>query len=173
MDLKIALLVGLVVGLIAAAFLFWPSPVPIPFPAAEIAVEDAIAQWPIELQGSSDLVLETSAVLPRILTDHAATSSLVSPLQQAPTEDTTPRVLVEHAATVSFVPIGTQDRPTPNVSPRILVQHVATVLPIGTLSSSSGLQSDSAKVSTKVLIENAEVVNIRLLEAVSPGSLGE
>ena len=178
MDLKIALLVGLVVGLIAAAIWLWPSPVPILVPTAEIAVEDATWQWTIELQGSSDLILEATAVRPRIRTGQAATSRLVSPLSPSTelgeaTENVAPRIVVEHAATASSVPIGVTAAPSVIASPRILVEHAATVIVIRALGSSSGLQSDSARVSTKLLIENAEVVDIKLLEAMPPDSLGQ
>jgi len=178
MDLKIALLVGLVVGLIAAAIWLWPSPVPIPLSAAEIAVESATGQWTIRLRRSSDLISDAATVLPRIRTDHAATSSLISALSSSTelaeaTRDVVQRIVVEHAATASSVSIGTTAAPSVIASPRVVVEHGATVIPIGPIGSSSGLQSDSAEVSTKLLIENAEVVNTRLLEAMPLDSTNE
>ena len=205
MDLKIALLVGLVVGLIAAAIWLWPSPVTILLPAAEIAMEDATGQWTVVLRPNSDLISDAATVLPRIRTGHAATSSLVSPLspsrelndvtanvasrivvEHAATASSvsignvaaqsliaSPRVVVENAATVSTVRLGITTAPSTIASPRVLVEHAATVIPIGPIDSSCGLQSDSARVSTKLLIENAEIVDTKPLEAMPPLSLGE
>jgi len=178
MDMKIALLVGLVVGLIAAAVWLWPSPAPILVPTARISVEDATAQWAIGLKGNAALARNTSAVLPRIRTGHAATSSLVSPIHPSTgpdevTDNVASRIVVEHAATASSVSIGTTAAPSVIASPRVLVEYAATVIPIGPIGNFSGLQSDSAKVLTKLLIEDAEIVDANLLEAMPLGSLSE
>jgi len=179
MDLKTALIVGLVVGLIAATLLLWPNgdtPIPL-IPTVTISVNDATAQWTIGLQGSAVLDLEAASVSPRIQICHAATSSLAPPLQPATdlgkdSKLAVPRILVEHAATTAFVPMGSTDVPATTARPRILVEHAATTLPIGVLHSSSGLQSDSAKVSPKLLIEDAEIVDTTLLEAMPPDPPG-
>ena len=169
MDLKIALLVGLVVGLIAAAIWLWPSPVPILVPTAEITVEDATGQWTIGLQESSDLILETAAVLPRIQIGHAATSSLVSPLQSSielveAASDVVPRILVEYASTASPNPLAETEDFTITTSPRILVEHAATVAPLTPVAESELLAKDAQRVAHKLVIENAETINIRTLE---------
>lgn len=178
MDLKIALLVGLAVGLIAAAIWLWPSPSPILVPAAQISVEDATAQWAIGLKGNGSLDQDTSVVLPRIQIGYAATSKLVSPLQPSTelgkdTKHAVQRILVEHVATAAIVSMVGSKAPTLSTAPRILVEHAATTLPIGPLRSSSELQSDGVQVLTKLLIENAEVVETKLLEAMPPDSPGE
>ena len=180
MDMKIALLVGLVVGLIAAAIWLWPPPpsAPILIPSAEITVEDETGQWTVALRPSADLVLITATVLPRIRVGHAATASLVSPLLPSSelvnaTADVAVRIVVGHAATTSAISIGLVAAPSAIASPRVLVEHAAAASLIGPITTSPGLQSDSAKVSTKLLIENAEVVDTKLLEAMPPGSPGE
>jgi len=179
MDLKTVLLVGVVVGLIAAAILLWPDdPAHTPLiPTAKISVDNATAQWTIELKGSVVLDLEAASVSPRIQICHAATSDLISPLQPSTelgkdSKQAVPRILVEHAATTASVSIGSADVPATTAQPRILVEHAATTLPIGVLCSSSGLQSNSAKVMTKLLIEDAAVVSTTPLEAMPPDSPG-
>ena len=179
MDVKIALLVGLVVGLIAVAIWLWPSPVPILIPAAEITVEDATGQWTVGLRRSTGLISDAATVLPRIRTDHAATASLVSlllpstELTDATAGNVAAHIVVEHAATASTLPLGVTTAPSEATSPRVLVEYASTATLIGPITTSSGLQSDSAKVSTKLLIENAEVVDTLLLEAMPLGSPGE
>jgi|AntAceMinimDraft_16_1070373.scaffolds.fasta_scaffold13135_3 hypothetical protein len=180
MDLKTVLLVGLSVGLIAAAILLWPSgDAPIPLtPKAEIVVEGtSIEPWRKELEVSARLAKETVSVLPRVQIWHAVTSGLAPPLQQSTemerdAKQTAQRILVEHAATATSVPMGATTPPVVAASARVLIEHAATALPIGALSSSSGLQSDSAKVSPKLLIEDAEIVDTTLLEAMPPDPPG-
>lgn len=168
MDLKIALLAGL---LIVAVLLFLPTK-PFPLPPVlrlEIAIEDATWQWTIGLQGSSELILEAGAVLPRIRTDHAATSGLVSPLSPSTeldetTENVVPRIVVEHAATASPGSLEATAAPSVIVFARILVEHAATVAPLAPVAESELLEEVAQRVTHKLVIENAETVNTRTLE---------
>jgi len=169
MDLKIALLVGLVVGLILLIIGPWPSTAPILVPAAEIAIEDATWQWTIALQGSSDLILEAASALPRIRTGHAATASLVSPLAPSTelveiTANASPRIVVGHAATTSAISIGIEAAAIVTTDPRILVEPAATVLPLAPVAESELLAEDAQRVTRKLVIEDAETVDIHTLK---------
>jgi len=168
MDLKIALLLGLVVGLILVIVGPWLGP-PLPVPAAEIVLEDAMGQWAIGLKPHSGLILAAATVLPRIWTSHAATSGLVSPLQPSielaeATRNVVQRIVIEHTATAAPVSLGMTGVPNATAFPRILVEYAATVSLLAPVAKSELLAEDAQRVAHKLVIENAETVNIRTLE---------
>jgi len=153
-----------------AFFLLLPKPI---LTAPSITIEDAKAHWVGGLVSSRQLVADTVDVSPRVLVEHAATLGIqrLSPSSDLVKDgsEVLPRILVEYAATASPLLLDRSDALVAAVSdmaPRILVEHAVTVAYLSPVEGSEVLPQATQSASAKIIIEDAETIDLQRLEPI-------
>lgn len=164
MNCKLLLLVGIA---IAALLLLLPDnddATLVPLPARKLVVEGAVT-LPIDLSVSEELLRAMQVEEARVLSHGAATLSVfpLADVEGIETAPVRPRILVEGASVAGPVsPGGGSEVPSVG-APRILVEHAAAVATLASIEKSTALLQDVGRVAVKLIIENAETVNIYAL----------